>query len=159
MKILIYGAGVQGSLYGARLYEAGHDVTLLARGSRFAGLRAQGIILEERISKHRTLTRVSIVDQLSPCDKYDLAMVLVRRDQIEEVLPTLSAALHIRSVLFMHNHAGGSDQLVAAVGRERAFLGFAGASGVRQGDVVKYVIIPQQPTTLGELEGPPTPRI
>jgi 2-dehydropantoate 2-reductase len=29
----------------------------------------------------------------------------------------------------------------------------------RQGDVVKYMIIPQQPTTLGEIEGPPTPCI
>jgi 2-dehydropantoate 2-reductase len=137
MKILIYGAGVQGSLYGARLFEAGHDVTLLARGSRLADLRAQGIILEDRISKRRTVTRVPIVDQLSPYDKYDLAMVPVRREQIGDVLPALSAARDIRSVLFMHNHAGGSDQLIAAVGRERVLLGFAGASGSRQGDVVK----------------------
>ena len=49
--------------------------------------------------------------------------------------------------------------LVAAVGRERVLLGFAGASGSRQGNVVKYLLIPQQPTTLGEIEGPPTPRI
>jgi 2-dehydropantoate 2-reductase len=159
MKILIYGVGVQGSLYGARLFEAGHDVTLLARGVRLADLRVQGIILEDRISKRRTVTRVPIVEQLSPCDKYDLALVPVRRDHIGEVLPMLSAARGIRSVLFMHNHAGGSDQLIAAVGRERVLLGFAGASGSRQGDVVRYLLIPQQPTTLGEVEGPPTPCI
>jgi 2-dehydropantoate 2-reductase len=159
MKILIYGAGVQGSLYGARLYEAGNDVTLLARGSRLADLRAQGIILEDRNSKRRTVTRVPIVDQLSPCNKHDLVMVPVRREQIGDVLPILSAARGVRSVLFMHNHAGGSAQLIAAVGRERVLLGFAGASGSRQGDVVKYTIIPQQPTTLGEIEGPPTTRI
>src|SRR3984885_9354978 len=159
MKILIYGAGVQGSLYGARLFEAGHDVSLLARGLRLAALRAQGIILEDRISKRRTVTRVQIVDQLFPCDEYDLAMVPVRREQIGDVLPALSAARGIRSVLFMHNHAGGSGQLVAAVGRERVLLGFAGASGSRQGNVVKYLLIPQQPTTLGEIEGPPAPRI
>jgi 2-dehydropantoate 2-reductase len=141
------------------LFEAGHDVALLARGSRLADLRAQGIILEDRISKRRTVTRVPIVDRLSPGDKYDLAMVPVRREQIGDVLPTLSAARDIRSVLFMHNHAGGSDQLIAAVGRERVWLGFAGASGSRQGNVVKYLLIPQQPTTLGEIEGPPTPRI
>ena len=159
MKILVYGAGVQGALYGARLFEAGHDVSVLARGLRLADLRAQGIILEDRMSKRRTVTRVPIVDQLAPCDEYDLAMVPVRREQIGDVLPALSAARGIRSVLFMHNHAGGSDQLVAAVGRERVLLGFAGASGSRQGNVVKYLLIPQQPTTLGEIEGPPTPRI
>jgi Ketopantoate reductase PanE/ApbA len=29
MRILVYGAGVQGSLYGAKLHEAGHKVALL----------------------------------------------------------------------------------------------------------------------------------
>ena len=32
MKLLIYGAGVLGSLYAARLHAAGHRVMLLARG-------------------------------------------------------------------------------------------------------------------------------
>jgi ketopantoate reductase len=31
MKILIYGAGVIGQIYAARLHEVGHDVTVLAR--------------------------------------------------------------------------------------------------------------------------------
>ena len=34
MRILIYGAGVIGSLYGAQLAEAGHDVSVYARGLR-----------------------------------------------------------------------------------------------------------------------------
>ena len=47
MKILIYGAGVLGSFYAARLHTAGHTVTLLARGQRLADLRAHGIVLED----------------------------------------------------------------------------------------------------------------
>jgi ketopantoate reductase len=34
MRILIYGAGVIGSVYGARLRQAGHDVVFLARADR-----------------------------------------------------------------------------------------------------------------------------
>jgi len=34
MKILVYGAGVQGSVFAALLHEAGHDVKILARGRR-----------------------------------------------------------------------------------------------------------------------------
>jgi 2-dehydropantoate 2-reductase len=45
MRILVYPAGVQGSLYGARLKEAGQDVAILARGKRLAELRARGVIL------------------------------------------------------------------------------------------------------------------
>ena len=36
VKLLVYGAGVTGSLFSARLHEAGHDVSLLARGGRLA---------------------------------------------------------------------------------------------------------------------------
>jgi ketopantoate reductase len=41
MKILVYGAGVIGTLYAARLQQEGHQVTILARGSRLADIRRQ----------------------------------------------------------------------------------------------------------------------
>ena len=86
MRILVYGAGVQGSLYGAKLHEAGHNVALLARGSRLASLHAHGVILEDLMTKRRTVTPVPIVDRLAPGDTYDLVMVPVRREQVAEVL-------------------------------------------------------------------------
>jgi 2-dehydropantoate 2-reductase len=39
MKLLVYGAGFCGSLFSAHLHEAGHNVSLLARGERLAALR------------------------------------------------------------------------------------------------------------------------
>ncbi len=47
MKILFYGAGVLGSLYAARLQEAGQEVSILARGQRLADIREHGIVLED----------------------------------------------------------------------------------------------------------------
>ena len=38
MRILIFGAGVIGSLYGALLAEAGYDVSVYARGRRLESL-------------------------------------------------------------------------------------------------------------------------
>ena len=32
MRFVIYGAGAIGGVVGGRLFEAGHDVTLIARG-------------------------------------------------------------------------------------------------------------------------------
>jgi 2-dehydropantoate 2-reductase len=46
MKILVYGAGVLGSVYAAYLQKAGHDVSILARGQRLVNLRKAGIVLE-----------------------------------------------------------------------------------------------------------------
>jgi nucleoside-diphosphate-sugar epimerase len=45
MKILIYGAGVVGQIYAARLHEAGHDVTVLARRRTLETLARDGITL------------------------------------------------------------------------------------------------------------------
>ncbi len=46
MRYVIYGAGAVGGTIGARLYEAGHDVTLIARGAHLEALRAKGLAFE-----------------------------------------------------------------------------------------------------------------
>ena len=43
MRILIFGAGVIGSLYGALFAEAGYDVSVYARGRRLESLSATAI--------------------------------------------------------------------------------------------------------------------
>ena len=44
MRILIFGAGVIGSLYGALLAEAGYDVYVYARGRRLESLTQDGLL-------------------------------------------------------------------------------------------------------------------
>ncbi len=44
MKVLVFGAGVLGSLYAALLHEAGSDVTPVARGSRYEELSKCGVV-------------------------------------------------------------------------------------------------------------------
>ena len=119
MKTLVYGAGVLGSFYAARLQEAGHDVSLLARGQRLADLKAHGVVLREAGTDKQTTTRVGVVEQLAPQDAYDLVVVIVRKDQLASVLPSLAANGHTPNVLFMLNNAAGPAELVAALGEER----------------------------------------
>src|SRR5215510_7023189 len=45
MRFVIYGAGAVGGTIGGRLFEAGHDVTLLARGDHLRVLRDDGLTL------------------------------------------------------------------------------------------------------------------
>jgi 2-dehydropantoate 2-reductase len=161
MKILIYGAGVLGSLYAAPLQAAGHTVMLLARGQRLADLRAQGIVLEDARTGQRTTTHVDVVEQLTPEDVYDLIIVLMRKNQVDAILPALAANQHTPTILFMTNNASGAAAYVAALGAERVLLGFPGASGVRAGAAVRVYVAPRriQPTTIGELDGTITPRL
>ena len=42
-RLLIFGAGVVGSVYALRFAEAGMDVTMLARGKRLEALKRDGL--------------------------------------------------------------------------------------------------------------------
>jgi 2-dehydropantoate 2-reductase len=161
VKLFVFGAGVLGSLYAAKLRQAGHDVAILARGQRAADLKAQGIVLEDAATGVRTMTVVDVVDRLEPHDAYDVIMVIVRKDQLASVLPIVRANHGTPAVLFMVNNAQGPDALIDAVGRGRVLLGFAGAGGTRVANVVRYYVLPawQQATTLGELTGERTSRL
>lgn len=161
MKILVFGAGVLGSIYGARLWRAGHDVSILARGKRLEEITGDGIVLENAYTGQREQLSIPVVDHLGPTDFYTLIIVLVRKNQLPSVLPALAANHCVRNILFMVNNASGYEELIHAVGRERIVLGFAGAGGVRQDGVIRYRIVSRilQPTTFGELDGTHTERV
>jgi ketopantoate reductase len=162
MRILVYGAGVVGSFYAVQLHEAGHEVTLLARGQRLADIREYGVVLEDIDTGQQTATSVRVAEQLAPEDAYDLALVAMRKNQVQSVLPALAANQHTPSVLFLGNNAAGPDELATALGRERVLLGFGGVGGVRADHVVRYVAGKgrrRAAVLAGELDGRSTPRL
>ena len=157
MKVLVIGAGVIGSFNAARLKDAGNDVTLLARGRRLADLREHGVELEDVRTGRRTTTRVPLVDRIEPANVYDLAIVIVRRNQIASVLPML-AATRIASVLFLGNNAAGPREMIDALGRDRVLIGIVNAGGYREGNVVHYLSWKRLSLQLSELDERRTPR-
>ncbi len=161
-RILVYGAGVEGSLYAVKLHEAGHDVSILARGQRLADLRDYGIVLEDALSGQQTTTRIRVVDQLTPDDAYDWVIVPMRKNQVSAILPILAANQHTPNILFMTNNAAGPDEFVQALGRERVLLGFPGTGGERKGHIIRCITKAGRikiKTTIGELDGRVTPRL
>ena len=158
VRILVLGAGVIGSVYAAKLLQSGHDVVVLARGSRLADLRASGLILEEATSGQRSALPVTAVGTLDPDDRYDLVLVPVRSEQLAAALPVLTGMRDGSHVLFFGNTGGRHAQLVEALG-DRALFGFPAAGGVRNGPVIRYVLISQQQTMLGEPTGATTSRV
>lgn len=161
MNILIFGAGVLGSLYGARLKQAGQEVTILARGERFSQISREGIVLEHALTGKREIVSVPVVDKVDADDRYDLIVVLVRKNQLPSALPSLSATRRTTRILVMVNNASGYDSLIAALGKERVLLGFAGAGGVLKGNVVRYAVVSSllQATTFSELGGSKSPEL
>jgi 2-dehydropantoate 2-reductase len=158
MRILVLGAGVIGSVYGGTLLQAGHEVVVLTRGARLADLRTHGLVLEDSESGERMELPVSAVDAPDANERFDLTLVPVRSDQLEETLPILTKMKDGSDVLFFGNTAGRSARLIEALG-ERALFGFPAAGGTRDGSVVKYVLIKQQKTMLGEPSGANSSRV
>ncbi len=156
MRVLVFGAGPLGSLMAARLYEAGHDVSLLARGQRLADLKQHGVVLQDEQSGDQEIAHVPLVETLEPDDQYELVMVVMRKNQAEEVLPVLAANPYVATYLFLMNNAAGPGPLVDAVGAERVLLGFPLPGGSRQGHVVHIVPVDEDHTytvPIGEVDG------
>jgi 2-dehydropantoate 2-reductase len=80
MRILVVGAGVIGSVYAGKLFEAGHEVVLLARGRRLSDLRTYGIMLEDAESGQRMEATVPTLSETAAGDRYDLVLVPVRSE-------------------------------------------------------------------------------
>jgi 2-dehydropantoate 2-reductase len=158
VRILVLGAGVIGSVYAGKLLEAGHHVVLLARGPRLVDLQAHGLILEDAESGNRSVLPVPSVSEPAADDRFDLVLVPVRAEQLVTTLPVLTGMNDGSHVLFFGNTANRHAELTAALG-QRALFGFPAAGGTRDGPVVKYVLINQQKTMLGEPDGTTSPRV
>jgi 2-dehydropantoate 2-reductase len=160
-RILVIGAGVNGSVIAERLFERGVDVTVLARGKRLAELESNGIVIENPFSQKRRIAKVRVIGELAPGDAYDYILVVVRRNQVADLLAALAANAS-PNVVFMNNNLNGPAEIVATLGTQRPMLGFVFAGGKRDGEIVRAIgpfdhsLIP---TPFGEINGTVTPRL
>jgi len=160
-RILVIGAGVNGSYCTVRLWKAGVDVTVLARGQRYNEIHENGIIIDDPIKKERTVTRVLVIQSLAPDDVYDYIFVVVRKNQVADLLPVL-AANRSPNIVFMVNNPSGPDEFVKALGKERVMLGFVFGAGRREGNVIHAIGGfggHMMATPFGEIDGTITPRL
>ncbi len=129
MKTLIYGAGPIGQWMASKLGQAQQDVTLLARGSTLRYLQERGIRITDGLANITIQTRVSLVDELSPTDRYDLVVVPMTKARRLEVCPILARNPHLKNILFVGNDVAGPAGYLEQLPRENVLLGFPGAGG------------------------------
>jgi 2-dehydropantoate 2-reductase len=155
MRVLFYGSGVIGQIYGGRLAQAGHDVTMLARGHKAQSLAAKGIRLER--DGKTSHFHPSIVTQVPQAASFDIVFVTVRRDQLAEILPVI-AQLTADRIVFMLNQGADLQHIRAQTGSTRTVFAFPGVGGQRTDDgAIRYLEISQQKTTIEQRDRIETP--
>lgn len=152
MKILVFGAGIVGSLYSGRLFEAKYDVTLLARGDRYDNLKTNGLILKNCISGGKLRLNVPMISYLKENDFYDLIIVTVRLEQLEEVILELKKNKTSKNVMFMMNIPDNTF-ITKKLDSKNVIFGFPGVGGTYRNNLIEYIELKQQKTTIGTTDG------
>jgi 2-dehydropantoate 2-reductase len=143
VDVLVVGAGVIGTVYGAQLAAGGHSVAVLAHGQRTDHVADAGLVARDVISGTRLVSPVTIVATASSAP-YDLIVVAIRYGQLA---PLSAALLGEPTVLYFGNNPLGRPSLPVGLPGELR-LGFPGIGGSLTDGVVEYVRIAQQPTAL-----------
>jgi 2-dehydropantoate 2-reductase len=146
MKVLILGAGVIGTVYGAHLGAAGHIVHVLHHPPRTDDIATSGLAARDVLTGNRAESAVSIVPDAA-AGRYDLVLAAVRSDQLAPACAQLTALAGAPAVLFFGNNPGGRAAIPATVPGQ-AWLGFPGVGGILRDGTAEYVRIRQQPTAL-----------
>lgn len=155
MRILVLGAGALGGYFGARLVQAGGDVTFLLRLGRAAQLARDGLVVESPLGDARL--DVPVVTEAGPgfdlvlltCKAYDLDAA------IESVRPAVAAGAAVLPVLNGLSHL---DRLRAAFGAEAVLGGLAKIQATLAPDGTIRHLGAWSYLTYGEPDGRPSAR-
>ena len=145
MKVLIVGAGVIGTVYGAHLAAAGNQVSVLSHGPRTGEVTAGGMRARDVLSDGRIDIGTDVVPDTS--GDYDIILVAVRRDQLASACAGLAVLAGKPAVVFFGNNPAGRAAIPGDLPGD-VYLGFPGVGGVMADGTADYVRIQQQPTAL-----------
>lgn len=152
MKILVFGAGVLGCNLARNLFRAGKDVTLLARGSWADEIRQNGLRIKDKFSPRLSVSRIPVVTELKPEDRYDVIFVVVRYTQIDSILDVLRAN-GTKNIVFVGNNVR-AEALAASLPEKNILFAFALSAGHRESDRVASIDLKK--ITIGQLRGAPS---
>lgn len=159
MRIMVFGAGVLGSLLAHELTQTGHEVTVLARGRRFDELQAQGLVIQHVRQKTRTVDKVWVTNHLDAGDDYDIIFAVLQKSQLAAALPQLVQNGTAKRLVLIGNNCE-AEKTAAAFHQvvpdgPRLLFGFMSCAGHREDGVVYNWHTDKCRLTIGALDGAP----
>ena len=148
MKILILGAGAVGGYWGARLHQAGADVTFLLRPARAERVRRDGLVVKS--AKGDAVLPVKVITAGAEGAPYDIVILACKAYDLDSAMDAIAPALGPDSTIvpMLNGHAHfatldqrfGAARVAGGLARISGMLGpngeilHSGASGVSFGE-------------------------
>jgi 2-dehydropantoate 2-reductase len=146
VKLLLVGAGVIGTVYGAHFAAGGVTVSVLDHGQRTREVGRDGLVALDILDGQRVQSAATVVPTAG-VDAYDVVLLAVRCDQLAAALNDLECLAGEPALLLFGNNPAGRSA-ISSTGSRAIHLGFPGLGGVLVDGVAQFVRIPQQPTAL-----------
>lgn len=158
MKILIVGAGGIGGYFGARLMEAGQDVTFLVRERRKAQLEKTGLNINSANGDMQLTPKLITAQQQG--GQFDLVILTTKSYQLEGAIEDIRPFLdETGMILPLLNGIAHVDDLVAAFGEERVLGGLCFIETTLDADGTVVQTSPMNQLVYGERSGIESARI
>ena len=116
MKIAVMGSGGVGGYFGARLAQAGCDVSFIARGAHLAALRERGLIVESKLG-NLSFPKVCATDDPTALGSVDLVLIGVKLWDTEAAVRAIRPIVGpTTAVLSLQNGVQKDDVLRSILG-------------------------------------------
>ena len=158
MRIAVFGTGGAGGYYGARLAQAGEDVTFIARGEHLRAIREHGLRVDS-VNGDFVLQSAQATNDPGQVGTVDVVILGVKAWQVPEAAEAMGPLLGPESfVVPLQNGVETPDRLAAVLGREHVFGGLAKIfSSIIEPGHIHHVGGPTS-VTFGELDNRPSER-
>ncbi len=123
MKIAIIGTGGVGGFFGAKLANAGYDVTFLARGEHLQALKTKGLKIKS-IDGDFHVQKFTATDKISEIKAPDLVILGVKAWQIKEIRDELKKIIHSNSIVLpLQNGVLAAEELSVSINKSNILGG------------------------------------
>jgi 2-dehydropantoate 2-reductase len=159
MKMVMMGSGGVGGYFGARLAQAGHEVTFVARGAHLQAIRKNGLRITSELGDAQ-VQPARAVEEPAEAGLADAIVVAVKLWDLESAAQAIRPIVGAQTIVVsLQNGVDKDDVLASAVGKEHVIGGVTHIAAVIEKPGVIAQTGKMQRVTLGELDGSRSARV
>ncbi len=113
VRLVVFGAGAVGSIFGAHLARAGHDVLLIGRRPQVMAVERDGLRIEGLTNM---TVRPRVAESLRPGERATMVLLTVKSYDTQEAARAIARAMSPRPILSLQNGLGNLEDLERGLG-------------------------------------------